>query len=54
MLVVMSLTIDLRPGAADRLLLLSRLPRWYHPYRDIRCGCPFMQLQRHGWDIHAV
>ena len=29
-----------RPGAADRALLLCRLPRWHHQHRGIRCGCP--------------
>jgi uncharacterized OsmC-like protein len=29
-----------RPGAADRALLLCRLPRWHHQHRGIRCECP--------------
>jgi hypothetical protein len=54
--------------AADRPLL-RHPPRWHHQHRGIRSSAPrhtiistaaydvnvpFMQLEQHGWDIHAV
>jgi hypothetical protein len=45
-----------RPGAADRALLLLRhlAPAGIIRTAAYDVNVPFMQLQRHDWDIHVV